>query len=408
MRNVSKEEVKLIKLPPEVVQEDRGEQRCKVPFLVVGSTSDAVSWKNDRLGISLKCDSLTVELEKSNGQLITALGSTVNFPFDPSTKGFIIDWRQHLNGGVGCYKVKVSYDISGVTGSYYYGAYNLQNYSSNIVANTTRLYVVLNDFVESTGIDYRNSGFGTTIRFKGKFGYMQPNYDSKNIVLNDREVKKVRNLSKRTYELRTDFINSCFTEKIDLEHLLVANQIYVTDHNATNHVQKYFDKPVILDDEQSPTFEYNEGVLAKVVAYFKDKTQNVESKYSGDINNATNIIDNLPVGVACADGFAVNSDGSYSLAVPSGTTEIIADTPLNLNGNNQGSTVSVKAVNVNLVDSNGGQLGYLSSNLLGNDLEIELINPATIIADMFEARVLSDGGTFEAKQCLIDNLQDLL
>lgn len=26
----------------------------------------------------------------------------------------------------------------------------------------------------------------------------------------------------------------------------------------------------------------------------------------------------------------------------------------------------------------------------------------------FEARVLSDVGTFEAKQCLIDNLQDLL
>jgi len=26
----------------------------------------------------------------------------------------------------------------------------------------------------------------------------------------------------------------------------------------------------------------------------------------------------------------------------------------------------------------------------------------------FEDRVLADGGTFEAKQCLIDNLQDLL
>ena len=26
----------------------------------------------------------------------------------------------------------------------------------------------------------------------------------------------------------------------------------------------------------------------------------------------------------------------------------------------------------------------------------------------FEARALADGGTFEAKQCLIDNLQDLL
>jgi len=327
MRNVSKKEVKLIKLPPETIQEDRGEQRCKVPFLVVGSLNDAVSWKNDRLGISLKCDSLTVELEKTNGQLITALGSTVNFPFDQGTKGFIIDWRQHLNSGVGCYKVKVNYDISGVVGSYYYGAYNLQNYSANIVANTTRLYVVLNDFVESTGINYRNSGFGTTIRFKGKFGYMQPNYDSKNIILNDREVKKVRNLSKRTYELRTDFINSCFTEKIDLEHLLVANQIYITDHNATNHVQKYFDKPVILDDEQSPTFEYNEGVLAKVVAFFKDKEQNIESKYSGDIKNTTNVIDILPVGVSCADSYYIIQNSENTLinsgSINSGGTKYV-------------------------------------------------------------------------------------
>jgi hypothetical protein len=37
-----------------------------------------------------------------------------------------------------------------------------------------------------------------------------------------------------------------------------------------------------------------------------------------------------------------------------------------------------------------------------------LINPAVLIADMFEGRVLADGGTSEAKQCLIDNLQDLL
>lgn len=46
------------------------------------------------------------------------------------------------------------------------------------------------------------------------------------------------------------------------------------------------------------------------------------------------------------DGFAENSDVSYSLTVPSGTTQPIPDSAVNVNTVNEGSVVSVKAINV--------------------------------------------------------------
>jgi hypothetical protein len=331
-RNVHKDDIAKIKLPQDAISEDRGLRNCGTPYLVVADTQDASYWKNDRTGIAYKFDSMLIELEDAEGNVIAAPGIAVSFPYQSDARGFVIDWRQVVSGGQlaqGCYKVIVNWELSGNSGAFYYGSFNLLSYSFFNVQKTVRLFVVLNDLVRKQGINYKDSGFGTTIRFKGQFGYMQPNYDTENIVYTNRTREKVRNEALRTYELRSNYLLSCQTRMIDEEYLLTANQIYVTDHNANNHVQSYFDFPVILSEDESPSFEYNEGIYAKVSASFKEKVAVSESKYDGNISGSANIILELPTVVtttpSCADATVENSNASYTDTVVSGGTLVLPD-----------------------------------------------------------------------------------
>ncbi len=315
-RNVHKEDVELRQLPQDAIQEDRGLKTCGVPHLVLASTSDVVSYKNDRTSIAYKFDTMTIELEDSNGNLEAAPGISVSFPHQPDAVGYVIDWRQYtdLSGDLkqGCYKVRVNWTLAGNSGWFYYGAYNLLEYSVFNARGTVRLYVVLNDFVRKQGINYKDSGFAGTVRFKGVFGYMQPNYDIENNTHTNRTRYKVRNEAIRTYELRTDYLLHCMTRLIDEETLLAANQIYVTDHNAGNHNQSIYDFPVILDENESPSFEYPVGVYAKITAKFVDKAAFYESKYDGNIAGSENVILELPTTVASPADSCTGTSGNYS------------------------------------------------------------------------------------------------
>ena len=317
-RNIHKNETSIFTLPQDAIQEDRGLKTCGVPQLVLASVSDVVSYKNDRTAIAYKFDTMTIELEDSSGVVTSAAGVAVSFPYQTDAKGYVIDWRQVVDGGgllaQDCYKVRVNWTLSGNSGWFYHGAYQLQEYSVFNARGTTRLYVVLNDLVRKQGINYKDSGFAGTVRFEGIFGFMQPNYDTENNTHTNRERFKVRNEALRTYELRTSYLLRCMTRLIDEETLLAPNQIYVTDHNAANHDQSFYDFPVILSEEESPSFEYPTGsVYAKITAKFLDKVAYHESKYDGDITGSENVILQLPTAVASC------SPASYTVEYDNGT-----------------------------------------------------------------------------------------
>ena len=374
-RNVYKEDVRLVQPPEQALWEDRGLSLCAKPLLVLADTTDSAYYKNDRFSKAYKVDSIdNVQLEANDGTLYTAPYSLYTFPHQSDAEGFIIDWRQFLNGGVlrtGCYKVKVTYTLAGTTNSFYEGAFNLKNYSIFNARDTVRVWVDLNDLVRRQGINYRGSGFTTMIRFQGKFGWMQPNYDSENIVYVDDTTEKIRNEAIRTYELKSTFLYKCATRQIDEEILLTANRIRITDHNALNHDQ-FFDFEVILDEDKSPEFVYPEGgsVYARVLAYFKERVKDSESVYRGDIEGVGNVISLLPTGSSgCPVGQAINSDNSFTLSVPSGGTAPIPDSQINVNGVDQGDVVSVKTIDVNVTDGTD-PVTPDSVSLVGNTLTV--------------------------------------
>src|SRR5690554_4175992 len=337
--NVHKKEFSKVTLPEIFQEEDRGLSRCATPIRVLASQASTHRYKNDLTGIALICDDLTIMLEKSNGDVIPALGIEVDFPFQPNAKGFVIDWRQHLDH-IDCYKVKVVFDIAGIVGEYYYGAFDLKHWSWELAKGTVQVFSVIDDYVRTTGINYGDSGFCDTIRFDGTFGEMQPNYQTENITYHNRERKKVRREAVRTYYLNTSFLVNCFTSKIDENHLLAASQIYITEHNPFNHEQ-YREFPVILSEEESPTFEYPKGGYASVHAVFLDKKAYYESKYNGKTSGVANVSLELPKGIDCDDGGGgtcadgtvnivdSNSNPIGSVTVPSGGSDtfVVNDLP---------------------------------------------------------------------------------
>ena len=283
MRNVHKIDGSKIKLPTELQEEDRGYKSCGTPFLALADVSDTVQWKNDVFGVAMIADSITVQLEDHAGALVNAIGYSVTFPFQDDATGFVIDWRSNLIAyGAGCYRVKVSFDINGFTGDFYKGTFELMPYSVTASEKNVRLLVNYNDLVKQDGINYRDSGFYTSIRVHGYFGDEQVNSEHNNILKSNDVREKVRNFSAPIYTFRTRPVNRCFTRPI--KHILLnASNFWISDYNAWSH-ESYKDFNVILNEESSIEMEGEETFVRSIIAEFKDKNWSTESKFSG--NNA--------------------------------------------------------------------------------------------------------------------------
>jgi len=401
MNNVHKQDFNIIRLPQEALTEDRGYSFCSEPYLALADVADTTQWKNDVYGVAGLFDALTVELEDNDGNTEPALGFAVTMPKQPNALGFVIDWRSNLIAyGAGCYRVKVNWEIQGITGHYYNGYFELLPYSVTASEGTVQMIVNYDDKVLKDGINYTGSGFYTGLRFKGFFGNEQINSEHRNLLKANNVRVKVRNFSAPSYDLVTRPLTRCFTRPIK-QMLLNASDIWISDYNAWNHEQyRYFN--VILSDEVGVEMEGDETFVRQINATLLDKQWKTESKY--DLKEAQPPALSELIVTLCPDGQAVNSDGSFTLSVPSGGTAPIPDSQINVNGVNEGDVVSVQPINITLTDGTN-PVTPESVTVVGNDVEVEVANLNKLAADMFEGRVLFDSGTFESKSCLIDFLE---
>ena len=358
MRNVHKIDTRLIAIPIEAQTEDCGSKFCKVPQLVLSEKTDVTNWKNDRTAFAFKFDSMTVKLVSATDE-VEAIGYVFTFPNQPDATGFVIDWRQNEYG---CFKVKIEWEISGVTGWFYYGQYVHRPYTCENANGTVRLFVHLDDFVRKQGINYKGSGFYGTIRFNGVFGFMQPNYDTENLIYSDRVRHKVRIEAIRSYELRTDQLLYAMTRLIDEDVLLTANNILITDHNPYNHSQEFKDFPVVLSDSESPKFEYS-NPFSSITAVFNEKVAVSESRYSSDINAPIPIVQTVitttpdaTIEVNGNEFGTVSSGGTIDIPVvnggsnPVGTIDggqvVIGDSSVFINGTQVGDIVAEDSLSI--------------------------------------------------------------
>ena len=251
--------------------------------LVLANESSSLSHENDKKGVFLRKsnanDVITFTIEK-DGVVLPNLGEVGLFPDDNLTVGFIYDWKQYLTTyGRGCYIIKCVFNIAGVDGDYTIGIYDLENYSIANASSTVRVWSKFTSYSLNNEVDFTNSNFEDMIRFKGFFGNRTPETEISNLINKGRVVEKVTRENLNKYELRTDPLNECKTKQLLDFHFLHEDEIYISDHNRTNHSYNYFDKPLILVD--TPKVDYIDGDRgAKITAYFGDKVLNQKSMYN--------------------------------------------------------------------------------------------------------------------------------
>ena len=251
--------------------------------LVLASATSVENAHNDIKGVYLRkssvTDVVTFKIVKDNVTLAN-LGTLGLFPNDSLMVGFIFDWKKYLiSNGEGCYTISVDFTIGGITGNYNIGIYELKNYSITNASGTVRLKSKFNSYSVNNEADFTDSNFEDCIRFNGFFGNRQAETQISNLVNKGRIVEKVTRENLNKYTLRTDPLNDCKTKQLLDFHLLHEDEIYISDHNASNHSFEYFDKPLILID--TPTVEYTDGYrLAKITATFGDKVVDRKSMYN--------------------------------------------------------------------------------------------------------------------------------
>lgn len=279
-----KECVNVITLPSGFEEEDRGVKGCCTPCVVLASLTDSDSWKSDVLGVVVKLsqisDSVTFSMEDCEGNILTNLGEVGIYPNDSLANGFIYDWRQVLaTYGAGKYKVNVEYSVSGVTGSFIWGMYELKNYSIESAKGTVRIWSEFDSYFQPTNIDFSNSNHKDSVRFKGFFGNREPKTDIINLITKGRKVEKATRENLNTYTLFSDPVTICVTRRVLDFHLLSEDKCLITDHNRFNHDYLIQDKPVVLED--APDVEYiNLDRRAKLTIKFGDRIKNQKSFYN--------------------------------------------------------------------------------------------------------------------------------
>lgn len=282
-----KHDVVVFQLPEDPTEENRGDRSCCCEYLVLASTTDPDQAINDIKGVyhkkSQAGDVISFEMvDCSTGNVIANYGVVKNFPNDPLVEGFEYDWRQVLiNEGPGTYDINMNYTISGLTSSVLKGRFTLKEYSISRAKGTVRFLSIFDSLYLFNGgeVDFTGSNFRDSIRFKGFYGKRQPGTQIKQLIDTGRESKKTTRENLNTYELKTDPVLECITKPLLEFFFLCEDQTFVTDHNFFNHTYKYFDWPVVIDEE--PEVDYKEySRYADITAVFADKKKFGKSMYN--------------------------------------------------------------------------------------------------------------------------------
>ena len=141
--------------------------------------------------LSDPADSVTFELYKDN-VLTTYTPTAIPFQNEPNSYYTTIDWIDVLNSdGVGCYELKISYDISGILGTFTWGKYRLLPFTIKNALKTARIRAYFDAYHEIEQINFTGSNVESTFRFYGYIGNRQPNMEIDNIIYDNREMKRV-------------------------------------------------------------------------------------------------------------------------------------------------------------------------------------------------------------------------
>jgi hypothetical protein len=272
-----------IKLPEITEEQNRGFLTCCDELLVLGSP-DSESWKSDVSSAWIKLsdvsDTADFTLLKDGIPVTNYVIDVLEFPNEENAFYVTIKWQDVLAlEGVGCYELKIDYNISGLVNGYTWAKYTLLPYSIENALKTARIRVIFNSKQEIEGINFTGARVEDSIRFFGFIGNKQPNTEIDNLIYQDRIVQSVVRENLNTYIITTDPYKDEFIRKFTDLYLLSENELFISDYNAHNHNYRILDIPQIV--EEAPEIDYLDKFQRRAVLTCKtgDKRKNKRTYY---------------------------------------------------------------------------------------------------------------------------------
>lgn len=269
---------KRAKLPFVYIPENRGLIECCEPLLVLAN-GDGISYHNDIECAWLKLtddptDTVTFTLKK-NGVNTTFQPTQQNFVNEPNAKYVQFEWSDVLaSDGVGIYTLEISYSISGITSSFTWGMYDLQQYTPINADGTLRLKAIFNVYHEIEDINFLGSKVTGTLRINGFCGKRKLNMKIENNWLNNRSLSNIVKENIPSYEFKTDPIRECKMRRLTDLYLLSCVDLFVSDYNSFNHTYAINDLPVGIEESpetENPDYSRYEILTANLIDAKRNK-----------------------------------------------------------------------------------------------------------------------------------------
>ena len=271
--------VKLPKQPPI----DRGFEECCFSQLVLADIADGAEYKNDFTGAYFKRQT---SLDTVNF-ILTNLDTTTDYALVDATYGtfqdfggpqddlsfYIVDWRKVLTLlGKGAYRIKKELVVSGVPIDLLGNTLTLKPFSIDIADKTARLDSTMDGLLVSENVDFKNSGYKTSLRFKGFFGNNNPSYEQDNLFKNDYDTIQITMSKNNEYRLYGSNMFECIANEL-FNFMIFGNVVKISDYNKNNHSYLYELTPVkFTNSEGNQYLPTTRGVTFNLT--FTDQIQN--------------------------------------------------------------------------------------------------------------------------------------
>lgn len=281
----TKSKGKLVKIPVELDPVVIKEGCCfKLPVFAE-QTTKTEDWKNDFKLLPVQKrqtdnDTFVFKLVKCGEEIELnddTLGTFVDFDTlenYPDYTYFILDWFKVLNNpnlGVGTYQFKVEQTISGSSIEITSCVYDLMIYEDYRADDTVRIEAMMNGFLEQFDIDYSGLKLRDCVRFRGKFGEQQTEYEKVTFKYKDRKKNTTKIVDEREFTLVSEDIEVCLTDHLQ-DWIFKADELYISDFNIFNH-KNYKNFPVESPSEVDLTY-FDGSRKATMTAKFSDLFDN--------------------------------------------------------------------------------------------------------------------------------------
>jgi len=271
-----------VKLPP-APPPDRGFKSCCYTQFALADISDNDPYKNDYYSVYYLRPSTTSSVIFKLVDMATLTEYTLN----SSTYGvfqdfggvnadlsfYKVEWQKVLNVlDEGNYQIKQEVTTVGIGVDYYTNTFTLKAWSIDRADNTARIDCIQDGLLVKEGIDFKDTGFVTSLRVSGFFGNSNPSYEQNNLKTRDYNSEQITMSLQKEYKFQGLNLPECISTEL-LEFIVLGNELFISDYNKNNHSYKFNVLPVELsNNEGNKYYVYKRGVEVNLL--FTDRFKN--------------------------------------------------------------------------------------------------------------------------------------